>query len=184
MLLLHSPLILALGLSINTVIIPQTLENTTVEQSQGAELPLLIAGRLDRRRRSDDCGTPPHVWTISLCQTDPFCYVDPNQVELWMPNDKRSGGMVDRIVIKNTDNDQQVKLRWRDSEATLSWPLSEMPIQSGTAYLITLKKSRGHSPNQITMYQVPSYYRTDADRAEWMMQRGCIPQADMLDQNS
>jgi hypothetical protein len=183
MLLLHTPLVLALGLGISTAVVPESFENTTAVSSQ-EEQPRLLAGRFDRRQRGE-CGTPPHIWALNLCQTEPFCYADPFSVELWQPKDKRSGYRKDRLVIENTaPGGQQVRIRWQASKATRAWPMSKMPIQSGTAYLITLKKSQGHSLKKIKMYQIPADYNTNAQRAAaWMRWRGCTPQVDMLDNN-
>jgi len=101
-------------------------------------------------------------------------------VNLWLVNKKRSGHKVDRVVIKNTHTQKEVFIRWLASEVTLVWPRGKMPIQSGTTYLIRLKKSRGHYHRKIIFYRIPAHLSIDAKVTE-MRKKGCMNQAAQLE---
>jgi len=184
----HTSLFLALGLSVvNTAMTSESLEGELTATYLQKEQPLLIAAKKDKRQRGGyGCGTPPNVWAVDICQDSiytrpsPLCYTYPKEVNLWLVNEKRSGRKVDRVVIKNTRTQQEVFIRWLASEVTLVWPRGKMPIQSGTTYLIRLKKSRGHYHRKIIFFQIPAHLSIDAQVSE-MRKKGCMDQANLLE---
>ncbi len=178
MLLLRTFLILALGLSVNTTMASDSLENTLTVYSQG-EQPLLLAKRRDGRQRGE-CGRSPSLWALNLCESNTFCYVTQEQVSLWLPKDERLNKSV-RAVIENSQSGAKAQLTWKISAPTLAWP-EKVPLSSEeVSFSIKLKK-RGHSVfyKEIFLYQIPAYRQTNAERADWMTQMGCTSQAERL----
>ncbi|RKZ88316.1 MAG: hypothetical protein DRR19_12675 [Candidatus Parabeggiatoa sp. nov. 1] len=114
------------------------------------------------------------VWTLNVyCENCRFCYLAQEEVRLWLPEEKRLG--LKTLVIKTRRPRQKVKLRWPASEETLPWPVEEMPIQSGVPHRI-----KGKTSSTITLHQIPAEYRTTAEQAQWMEEKGCMQQAEML----
>ncbi|MDM8557475.1 hypothetical protein [Candidatus Parabeggiatoa sp. HSG14] len=180
MLLLRIFLMLALGLTINSATASEVSDDTTILFPQG-EQPLLLAGKLGSRRRDDNqnnCGTSPNVWTLNICESAPFCYVTPLDMNLWLAKDKRTG-QTERLTIVNNFTGQKTERRWKAKNPTLHWPIKDMPIQSGTSYLMILKKGRHSFSNGITLYQIPADLSI-SEQVREMKQKGCIPQTEML----
>jgi hypothetical protein len=176
--LLHPSLILTLSLSLNTAIASENLENTTHVNFQG-EYPRLLAGKFDERRRGTQCELlPPTVWTLNISceELRHFCYIAQEEVSLWLPQNQRAG--LSSIVIK-IRRTQGVELPWTASTETVNWPLVQVPIQSGSRYTVIFNKGEPVL-KVITLHQVPAEYTTEAEKAEWMKEKGCIDQAEML----
>jgi hypothetical protein len=169
-------ILLAVGLNIKTTMAFEDFENTPIFFYQQETAP--PAKKKDKRRRSE-CGVSPSLWTLNLCETHKFCYLAQKQVKLWEPQHKRSR-RTKRLLIKNTRTQQRVELTWRASQETIDWPIEQMPIESGTAYLIQLKKRRVYFEREIYLYQVPNYLKTTRQRVDWMTQQGCAWQVEMV----
>ena len=174
MLLLRISLLAALGFGLNTATASDILETTSPAYFQGE--PLMVAGRAGSRRRGD-CGTPPDAWAIDFCENGSFCYVAGQPVKLWLPKEKRSGRSTDRVTIKTSE--KSVTRAWKKHQPTLLWPVSKLPIKSGTTYKIKLKKGRNYFSRKITLHQIPANLSRD-EQVSQMRQEGCNLQADML----
>jgi len=173
MLSLRLCLSLVLGLSINTSIASDSLENLSPVDSHGK---FLIAKGKDERQRGE-CGTPPNVWTLNICQSNKFCYAAPDKVSLWL--EKRPKGTV-RVLVKNMDTSDSIELSWKTSDATtLDWP-KKVPISSGAIYNIKIWKRKFTFEKEISLYQIPAELETITEKAEWMKKNGCKSQAKML----
>jgi hypothetical protein len=179
MLSLRTSFLLALGLTVGfgTTQAADNLQNATITATQPSSVPLRLAEKFSARRRGE-CGTPPNVWSVNLCEAIPFCYVTEKRVSLWLPAEQRSGRTTDRLVIKDPDSQQEVELRWPASLAVMDWPFKQLPIHSGTSYLIKLKEDSNY--HEIILQQVPPEITGVADKVAWMKQRGCVQQAEML----
>jgi len=136
----------------------------------------VIKKKKDDRRRSDH--DSPSIWTVNFYESNTFCYVT-EQIDLWLPEDKRSGQMNDRVVIKNTRSQSVVIKIWPASKETLVWPINKMPIESGVTYLIGIKKGLDYPLNEIVLHQIPANLSVGEQIAE-MRQKGCSQQADKL----
>lgn len=174
MLLLRTSLLIAASLIINTTMASEMVESTVPSYSQEQQ-PLLLAEKFGNRRRGN-CGISPDVWALNICDTGPFCYTTAEKVSLWLPENNRSG-RTDKLVIKNTVNQEQLELRWPASQATLAWPANQMPISSGTPYLIQVQRSNYYK--EITLYKIPENL-SETQRAEWMKRQGCLGQVETL----
>ena len=180
MLLLRISLLAALGFGFNAATASDILETTSPAYSQGE--PLMVAGRTGSRRRGE-CGTLPDAWAVNFCEEGSFCYVAGQPVNLWLPEEKRSGRSTDRVTIKNVYTNKSVSKAWKKTKATLLWPVGDMPIESGTTYEIKLKKGRDYFSREITLYQIPANLSRD-EQVSKMRQKGCETQADTLEEQT
>lgn len=190
MLILRPVLFLALCLSLNTTIASEKLGDTVTASHANGNYSPPLAERPGSRRRGiggdiSGCDTSPDLWALNIfCETLSFCYVTPNKVKLWRPeNSKRPLGQV-QAVIKSRATRQKVELSWPAQEY-LAWP-EQMPIESGSTYMLTLKKrGSNYLPRSRVLYQIPAKYQTlDEKAVKWMRENGCIAQAEKLDHKS
>jgi len=170
---LHLCLLLVLGLSINTSIASESLENLS---PVGSHEKSLIEKKKDSRQRGE-CGTPPNVWTLNICQSNKFCYAAPDKVSLWL--EKRPKGTV-RVLVNNLDTSDFIEFSWKTSDATLDWPEKLVPISSGATYNIEIWKRKFRFEKEISLHQIPVELETITEKAEWMKKNGCKSQAEIL----
>lgn len=170
-------ILLAVGLSVEMIMASPYSENsqTVLSQKKAEELPTKTK---DVRRRSE-CGVSPSIWTLNLCETHKFCYLASQKLQLWEPKHKRARGSK-RLLIKNIQTQKKIELTWRASQETIAWPIEKMPIESGAAYLIQLKKRRVYFEREIYLYQVPNHLETAVEKMDWMTQQGCAWQVKMF----
>lgn len=171
-------ILLIVSLNIEVTMASENLEHTQMLVSQAEPSPPVQAKKKDPRRRSE-CGVAPSIWTLNLCETHKFCYLNPEQVKFWQPKHKRARG-TKRLLLKNTQTQQKIELTWTASEETLDWPIDTMPVESGAGYLILLKKRRIYFEREIFLYQVPNHLETATEKMNWMTQQGCVWQVEML----
>ncbi|NJO14352.1 MAG: hypothetical protein HC877_00965 [Thioploca sp.] len=138
--------------------------------------PLWLAEKFESRRRGLE-NTPPKIWAINIHHYRDFCYLTPEEIVLWLPEDNRSG-QLDRLIIKEKQTQREIKLRWLAHETTLAWPNNRLPIQPGHTYLIKLGDASEY--NEIIVHQIPLKNQTIAGQIQWMKQQGCDWQAEML----
>ena len=168
-----------LVLGFNSAIAFESTESAKNVSAQETQTP--VEKKKEPRRRGD-CEHLPNVWTINICETNVFCYQTPKDVRLWLPTHKRSGQMNDRLVIQNQATQRTVIEQWDASEATLTWPLAKMPLQSGITYRVGLKNGRDYPLVELILYQISTRLSTTEQIAA-MRQQGCSQQADMLEKN-
>ncbi len=135
------------------------------------------AEKFEIRRRSEDGELPPHLWAIDIQQYRDFCYLTPDQVGLWLPNKSRTE-QSNQLIIKNSQTQQEIELRWPTNEMIIAWPSKRLSIQSDHTYLI--KTNHDLNYKTIIMHQIPAEHNTIAQQANWMKQRGCLSQANRL----
>jgi hypothetical protein len=179
--LLRSSIVLALTLSLNSVTAEESIDNSPPVFSQGEPL-LLLAEAYSGRRRGECEGHPNtnNAWTLNLCEYGPFCYESASQVNLWLPDNKRSG-RTDRIEIRKNTEDEGGEERWDAGKTTFNWSDSGLSIESGMRYVIKVRKRNvDYFNGEIILYQVPSHYRTRTQKAQWMREVGCRSQANKL----
>ncbi len=167
---------LSLTLGFNNAIAFDSSYSATIVYSQ--ENGEQVDKKKEPRRRGD-CDLL-NVWTANICESNTFCYQAAEEVALWLPKHKRSGQMNDRVVIQNRSAQKTVIKQWPDSEATFIWPLSNMPLQSGSTYWVGLKKGRDYSWIELTVYQISPTISV-AEQITEMRQQGCSQQADRLE---
>jgi len=169
-------LILFLLLSLNNANIPEFTQGFSSQE------PIQLAEKIDTRRRGlrgNSCDNPPNVWAISMCQTDSFCYANPNEVSLWLPPVKRADGS-NFVTVKNLDTKQEITKRWQVSDITIPWPIEEVPLTTGTSYTIRLSNRDGSNSYSLILNAIPPNLLKLAERLEWMKEKGCTRQVEML----
>ncbi len=184
---MRTSLSLALSLSINIALASENIKNDAINAAPvcsqiiySDESDTTTRGALsDQRRRGDfevkddEKSTPPHVWALNIAsETSRFCYIAQEEVSIWLPQREQTGS----VVIKKRRSGK-IELPWSASEETLAWPVDKMPLQSKSRYSVKLD---GFPLKIITLCRIPAKYKTVAEKAEWMMQRGCKEQAEML----
>ncbi|MFK5969395.1 MAG: hypothetical protein QM487_04640 [Candidatus Marithrix sp.] len=166
-------LILILLLSFNTTI---AAEFTKISSSY--EL-IKLTEKFDTRRRGIGCGIPPNIWAVSICKIDAFCYAAPNEVSLWLPPAKRAEGS-NFVTIKNLATKQKITKRWQVSDITIPWPIEEVPLITGANYSIRLSNRNGASVYSVILNAIPSKLLKVVQQIEWMKEKGCTKQVEML----
>jgi hypothetical protein len=154
------------------------LESTTSVAATNPQLPVQIAEKFESRRRGVE-EIPPNIWAINISRHHKFCYLTPEKIVLWLPENQRSG-QLGRLIIQDNKTQQAIKLRWLGNETTLAWPSEQLPIRSNHTYSIKLIDSFNYNENQVIVHQIPLVNPTVARQAEWMKQHGCDWQAEML----
>ena len=176
--------VLALNLNFNPILTTASLATETVASFQKTQ-PLLLAssrGEKDDRRRGECepfAAIQSDIWSFNICEADTFCYATPQQIRLWLPQEKRSG-LTDRLVITNTHSGKSMRLSWRASHSTITWPVQRMPISSGIAYLLKLRREQVYFSKEIVLYKIPDNIKHNIEQLRWMKQQGCSSQLEML----
>ncbi len=166
-------LILILLFSFNTATVAE------FDQNNSSYEPIKLTEKFDTRRRGIDCGTPPNIWSISVCKKDAFCYATPNEVSLWLPPAKRAEGS-NFVTIENLDTNQKITKRWQVSDITIPWPIEEVPLITGANYSIRMSNRNGASVYSVILNAMPPELLEVAQQIEWMKEKGCTKQVEML----
>ena len=124
-----------------------------------------------------ECGTPPNVWALNICQSNKFCYAAPNEVSLWL--EKRHQGTA-KILVENLNSSDSINLSWKKSDTTWDWPEKWVPINSCASYRIKIWKRKFTFEKEISLHQIPPELKTITAKAKWMKHNGCQSQAEML----
>ena len=176
--------LLALGMSLNIATASETIDGTIATGYQGQQ-PLLLAERYTSRRRGIECqGTPPSDatdWTLNICEYVQFCYVDPQDIKLWLPDNKLPVTGKAKVVIKKSGSSEiQATGRWGKGK-TWNWP-EGASIETGTTYLITLRKGPQYflRDADIVLHKMPDSFSSELEKADWINENCSEPQVDQL----
>ncbi|HEC84930.1 MAG TPA: hypothetical protein ENI48_06800 [Thioploca sp.] len=177
MLLLRTVLVLALGLSLNSAIAYDTAktgETSRLNAIKSGVCTLTSAYHSEcfisaRLRRRGEC-TTNGVWALNISQPcEDFCYISPEDVELWLPDGEQAGW----FSIQNTATQEKTRFKWPASKNKLAWPLKRMELTGGE-YLVTI----GGNENRVMVHELPA---DEQDVVRWMKNNGCKQQAKRLD---
>lgn len=113
------------------------------------------------------------VWTIDTGSQGDACAPAGAPVTLWRAKSERAS------VLKLTHQNARasVDIDWPAGAATLAWP-AELPIVDGADYLVRLTGVL--VARKLTLHVVPGDLPSEAHRAAWMAERGCLSQARAL----
>ena len=113
------------------------------------------------------------IWLIDTGSQGDACAPDGAPVTLWRAKSERAS------VLKLTHVDARASadIDWPAGAATLAWPV-ELPIEDGADYLVRLKGVL--VARKLTLHVIPGDLPSDAHRAAWMAERGCVSQARAL----
>ena len=177
MLLLRTILVLALGFSLNSAIAYDTAntgDTNRLNATQSGVCTLTSAYQsecfiLAKHRRRGQCSTNG-VWALNVYQPcEDFCYISPENVELWLPKGEQAG----RLSIQNLATQEKTQFKWPANKNKLRWPQNRMALTAGE-YLITI----GGVENRIVVHELPA---GEQNVVRWMKNNGCKQQAKMLD---
>lgn len=113
------------------------------------------------------------AWLIDTGSQGDACTPNGAPVRLWRAKSERAS------VLKLTHKGARASadVDWPAGAATLAWP-GEVPIEDGADYLVRLKGVL--VARTLTLHVVPGNLPSEAHRAAWMAERGCLSQARAL----
>ena len=117
--------------------------------------------------------TPGDPWVINVNSPGHHCVPEKGPVMFWRA--KATGQKT--LLLKNLVNRTRSATPWPAGTETLNWP-AQIEIKQGTRYLARMKG--GRTSAWLIMHLVPDGLPTDAHRAAWMAEKGCLKQAKLL----
>jgi hypothetical protein len=117
-------------------------------------------------------GEPPaDPWLVDVSGSGHRCLKQGGSVVFWRPP-----APADQTVeIAPTDRAWQAQAQWPASTDRLAMP-ANFPTQDDQGYVIAV----GPATATITLHVMPPVIATDAMRAAWMVEKGCVGQARVL----
>lgn len=115
--------------------------------------------------------SPPDPWVIDIGRAGDHCVPAGGPVKLWRAAKTRN------LLLKNLADKSKSVTDWPAETNTLEWP-SQVTLDGGTEYLARVKGSR--NPTRFVVHLVPADLPSDAHRAVWMADKGCVEQAKRL----
>lgn len=118
-----------------------------------------------------------NVWVIKFEKTQDFCFSpnDQEKVALWREN-ANDELQVQIEHIKEDSEDSAVKKTWQAGEYKL--PLSAELLLDEQSRM--LKIGLDNPYQEIQLFMIPDSLKNTSKIVEWMQQKGCIEQANML----
>jgi len=113
------------------------------------------------------------AWTIDVIRSGAHCVLAGAEAVLWRPN----GVTAETVTIRKLPWGEKVSLDWPAATNIIGWPKA-LPLEDSAEYLIRL--SSRISGAKLVVYFVPANLPTDAHRAAWMGDHGCVAQALVL----
>ena len=123
--------------------------------------------------RSADRKAPaarPDIWGVDIAHAGTYCLRPDQAVMLWW-DEARASALVS--LSGPAGEAREVRIRWPGGQRSLAWPQA-LVLADGATYLV---RFRATDPGiaLITLQMPP--LGTDAERAAWMAEHGCIRQA-------
>lgn len=116
---------------------------------------------------------PINPWVIDTGQSGDHCVPAKGPVTLWRAKSAKA-----RILsIKNLKDKTKSKADWPAGASTVDWPAG-VTLKDEGRYLTRLKGSR--TARKFVLHLVPGSLPSDAHKAAWMAERGCVKQAKRL----
>lgn len=117
--------------------------------------------------------TPGDPWVIDVNSPGHHCVPEKGPAMFWRA--KATGPKT--LLLKNLVNRTRSATPWPAGTETLNWP-SQIELSQDARYLARMK--RGRTSAWLVMHLVPEGLPTDAHRAAWMAEKGCLKQAKLL----
>jgi hypothetical protein len=115
----------------------------------------------------------PDAWSIDVIRSGAHCVPAGAEAVLWRPN----GVTAETVTIRRLPWGEKVTSDWPAGTNIMGWPKA-LPLEDGAEYLIRL--SSRISGAKLAVFLVPANLPTDAHRAAWMGDHGCVAQALVL----
>lgn len=120
----------------------------------------------------DTTVTLPSPWLVDVSHPGTACIRRGEQPVFW--RDSAMGGG-DKITVIPADRSWLASTEWPRGSATMAAP-SNFPIQDGRTYLVDF----GDKPVAVTLSEVSPSAANPKMQAAWMIEKGCIAQAEAL----
>ncbi len=117
----------------------------------------------------------PSAWLLNVSHPGAVCLRDGTSAVLWRSNAATAAA----TVIMPADRSWKLALDWPAGADSLALT-ADVAIHSGATYFVNL----GGSEQAISISTVPAALETDAQRAAWMLERGCTEQAEAVQRAS
>lgn len=115
----------------------------------------------------------PDPWMMDVVKAGPHCVRAGATPQLWRGDPSRT----DILTLKLQPSGPKVSVDWSAGNDGLDWP-SGLPLADGRQYLVSL--SSRISATRLVVRLVPSGLPSEAHRAAWMADHGCVGQARAL----
>lgn len=123
--------------------------------------------------REDITQPPSDPWVVDVGRPGNHCVPASGKVKLWRATSTKPT----TLSLKNLADKSNSDTSWPAKTNTLDWP-SQVTLDGGTEYLAQLQGSR--NPKVFVVHLVPADLPSDAHRAVWMAEKGCVAQAKRL----
>ncbi len=113
----------------------------------------------------------PSPWLVDVSHPGTACLRGGERPVFWRASDAGSG----LLTMMPADRSWRAQTEWPGGSATMQAP-GNFPIKDGRTYLADF----GGKPVAITMNQIPLKVTNPRMQAAWMLEKGCVAQADAL----
>ena len=117
--------------------------------------------------------TPAAPWVIDIGRSGDHCVPAGSPVKLWRARNTKAR----TLSLKNLADKSSSDTDWLAATRTLNWP-SKVTLEDGASYFVQLKGAR--TGRTLVVHLVPAELPSDAHRAVWMAEKGCVDQAKQL----
>jgi hypothetical protein len=141
----------------------------------GQALQALIAQKQTRTsevgvvRNGGDGAALPDPWVLDITRPGNLCVREGAEIIVWRPSGKAAAN----LAITSTDRSWKVTATWPAGEDRLSLP-KRFPSKNRATYVVAL----GGVTSAVTLYDIPPSVDQDKMQAAWMIEKGCLAQAD------
>jgi hypothetical protein len=113
----------------------------------------------------------PAPWLVDVSHPGVACLRPGEQPVLWRASDAGSG----TLTMMPSDRSWRAQAPWPAGSPTLQAP-GNFPIKDGRTYLADF----GGKPVAVTLTQIPPKVTNPKMQAAWMLEKGCVAQAEAL----
>ena len=123
--------------------------------------------------RAVKAGEAPDVWVVDVIRSGDHCVRADKAPVLWRPSGKKKA----TLTIKPLPRGKRVSVDWPVGIDGLDWP-ENLALEDGGRYLVRV--SGRMTATKLVLHMVPGNLASDAHRAVWMADKGCVGQAKAL----
>lgn len=116
---------------------------------------------------------PADPWAIDVARSGRHCVAAEGPVKLWRSKERRA----DVLSLRNVSDKSKAKADWPAGAATIEWP-SGIALNDGAYYVARRKDVL--TASRLEIHLVPAGLPSDAHKAAWMAEKGCVRQARLL----
>jgi len=113
----------------------------------------------------------PDPWLVDVSHAGVACLRQGEQPVLWRQGDAGNG----MLTLMPSDRSWRAQTGWPAGSPTLQVP-STFPVKDGRTYLADF----GGKPVAVTLTQIPPKVTSPRMQAAWMLEKGCVAQAEAL----